>query len=155
MRGRVAMLAKMPAEAVAQAPPAKPIVISSPDITAIGNRAAENAVRSASDAFGTRIGRETIGLCNSRSVRGFSTTAAGDVCITGLYVDHVAWLDARLRRMTNIRVGLSALGIPFPAPTGIVDYGFRTPGDDAAISLLVSGGRWGSAPPCGPVISTA
>jgi iron complex outermembrane receptor protein len=39
---------------------------------ATGARAAENAVRSAGDAFGTSIGRETIGLYNAGNVRGFS-----------------------------------------------------------------------------------
>jgi iron complex outermembrane receptor protein len=145
MRSIVAMLAMMPAVAAAQLPPVSPVIAPSSDIAATGNRAAENAVRSASDAFGTSIGRETIGLYNGRNVRGFSPTAAGNVRIEGLYFDQVWGLNARLRRTTNIRVGLSALGIPFPAPTGIVDYGFRKPGDDAALSLLVSGDQWGSA----------
>jgi iron complex outermembrane receptor protein len=112
---------------------------------ATGNRAAENAVRNAGDAFGTSIGRETIGLYNSSSVRGFSPTAAGNVRIDSLYFDQVWALNPRLRRTTNIRVGLSALGIPFPAPTGIVDYGFRRPGDNAALSVLGSINQWGNA----------
>lgn len=112
---------------------------------ATGQRAAENAVRSAGDAFGTSIGRETIGLYNSSNVRGFSPTAAGNIRIDDMYFDQVWGLNSRLRRTTNIRVGLSALGIPFPAPTGIVDYGFRKPGDAAALSALVSGNQWGSA----------
>jgi len=56
---------------------------------ATGARAAENAVRSAGDAFGTSIGRETIGLYNAGNVRGFSPTAAGNVRIDGLYFDQV------------------------------------------------------------------
>jgi len=112
---------------------------------ATGQRAAENAVCSAGDAFGTTIGRETIGLYNSSNVRGFSPTAAGNIRIDDMYFDQVWGLNSRLRRTTNIRVGMSALGIPFPAPTGIVDYGFRKPGDAAALSALVSGNQWGSA----------
>lgn len=112
---------------------------------ATGQRAAENAVRQANDAFGTSIGREAIGLYDSDSVRGFSPTAAGNVRIDGLYFDQVWGLNSRLSRTTDIRVGLSALGLPFPAPTGIVDYGFRKPGDDAALSVLVSGNQWGNA----------
>jgi len=111
---------------------------------ATGERAAENAVRSAADAFGTSIGRETIGLYNSDNVRGFSPTAAGNVRIDGLYFDQVWGLNPRLRRTTNIRVGLSALGSPFPAPTGIVDYAFRTPGDKTAFSLLAAANQWGN-----------
>lgn len=112
---------------------------------ATGARAAENAVRGASDAFGTSIGRETIGLYNAGNVRGFSPTAAGNVRIDGLYFDQVWGLNPRLRRATTIRVGLSALGSPFPAPTGIVDYAFRKPGDDAALSVLGALNQWGNA----------
>ncbi|OSZ71088.1 hypothetical protein CAP39_07810 [Sphingomonas sp. IBVSS1] len=112
---------------------------------ATGARAAENAVRSAGDAFGTSIGRETIGLYNAGNVRGFSPTAAGNVRIDGLYFDQVWGLNPRLRRATTIRVGLSALGSPFPAPTGIVDYAFRKPGDDAALSVLGAFNQWGNA----------
>ncbi len=112
---------------------------------ATGARAAENAVRSAGDAFGTSIGRETIGLYNAGNVRGFSPTQAGNVRIDGLYFDQVWGLNPRLRRATSIRVGLSALGSPFPAPTGIVDYAFRKPGDDAALSVLGALNQWGNA----------
>ena len=122
--------------------PAAPLIDTT---AATGQRAAENAVRSADDAFGTSIGRETIGLYNSGNVRGFSPTAAGNIRIDSLYFDQVWGLNSRLRRTTNIRVGLSALGIPFPAPTGIVDYGFRKPGADPALSMLVSANQWGSA----------
>ena len=111
---------------------------------ATGARAADNAVRSAADAFGTTIGRETIGLYNAENARGFSPTAAGNVRIEGLYFDQVWELGARLQRTTQIRVGLSALGSPFPAPTGIVDYAFRTPGDETALSLLAALNQWGN-----------
>ena len=100
---------------------------------ATGARATENAVRSAGDAFGTSIGRETIGLYNADNVRGFSPTQAGNVRIDGLYFDQVWGLNPRLRLTTTIRVGLLALGSPFPAHTGIVDYAFRKPGDEAAV----------------------
>lgn len=111
---------------------------------ATGARTAENAVRSAADAFGTIVGRETIGLYSPESVRGFSPTAAGNVRIDGLYFDQVWELGARLQRTTQIRVGLSALGSPFPAPTGIVDYAFRTPSDERALSLLGEINQWGN-----------
>ena len=100
---------------------------------ATGARAAENAVRSAGDAFGTSIGRETIGLYNADNVRGFSPTQAGNVRIDGLYFDQVWGLNPRLRLTTIFRVGLLALCSPFPARTGIVDYAFRKPGDEAAV----------------------
>lgn len=113
-------------------------------IAATGSRAEENAVRQAGDAFGTSIGRETIGLYNQQNVRGFSPVAAGNVRIDGLYFDPVIVPTNRISRTTTIRVGLSALGSPFPAPTGIVDFGFRRPGDKAAASILAGIDAWGT-----------
>jgi iron complex outermembrane receptor protein len=136
--------------AVAQVPPPEDRGLAVPpppaeaDIAATGSRAAENAVRQAGDAFGTSVGREVSGLYNRDRVRGFSPVIAGNVRIDGLYFDPVATPSSRLSRATIIRVGPSALGSPFPAPTGIVDFGFRRPGDDAAASLLVAINTWGT-----------
>ncbi len=111
-------------------------------VAATGSRSAENAVRQAGDAFGTSIGREVSGLYNRDRVRGFSPVAAGNVRIDGLYFDPVVTPSSRLVRATTIRVGPSALGSPFPAPTGIVDLGFRRPGAEAAASLLIGYNSW-------------
>lgn len=108
-------------------------------------RAAENVVTQAEDAFGTSIGRETIGLYSSGSVRGFSPVSAGNTRIDTLYFDQVQSPNARIRRSTNIRVGLSALGFPFPAPTGIVDYALKTPGRDRTLSAYLSVDSWRGA----------
>lgn len=106
-------------------------------------RAAENAVASAADAFGTRIGREAIGLYGPGSVRGFSPTAAGNVRIEGLYFDQQAGLTARIQSGSRILVGIASQADPFPAPTGIVDISLRgssTPG----VSALLLGGPYRS-----------
>lgn len=108
-------------------------------------RAGENAVTQAEDAFGFSVGRESLGLYSASNVRGFSPFAAGNVRIEGLYFDPFITLVQRLRRSTSIRVGLSAQGYPFPSPTGIVDYSFRKPGDDASLSTLVSADSYGNA----------
>jgi iron complex outermembrane receptor protein len=118
------------------APPAAPVV------AATGSRSAENAVRQAGDAFGTSIGREVSGLYNRDRVRGFSPVVAGNVRIDGLYFDPIVTPSSRLVRATVIRVGPSALGSPFPAPTGIVDLGLRRPGQEAAASLLIGYNTW-------------
>ena len=125
-------------------PPAdEPDLAPPPDVVAAtGSRSAENAVRQAGDAFGTSIGREVSGLYNRDRVRGFSPVVAGNVRIDGLYFDPVVTPSSRLVRATVIRVGPSALGSPFPAPTGIVDLGLRRPGDEAAASLLVGYNTW-------------
>lgn len=132
------LFATVPAIAQTAPPPPAPL-------TAAGARAAENAVRQAGDAFGTVIGREEIGLYSAGQVRGFSPVDAGNVRIAGLYFDPVVFPSDRISGATLIRVGPSALGSPFPAPTGIVDLGLRLPGDAAGASLLVSGDSWGSS----------
>jgi iron complex outermembrane recepter protein len=118
----------------------QPAPVSTP---AAGNRAGENAVRGAGDAFGTVIGREEIGLYSADDIRGFSPVAAGNVRIDGLYFDPVAFPSDRISGATSIRVGPSALGSPFPSPTGIVDIGLRLPDEDAAGSALVSADSFG------------
>lgn len=99
----------------------------------------------AQDAFGFSVGRESLGLYSANNVRGFSPFRAGNVRIEGLYFDPFLTLLTRLRQSTSIRVGLSAQGYPFPSPTGIVDYSFRKPGDEATLSALVSGDSYGNA----------
>jgi len=101
------------------------------------------AVSAADDAFGTSVGRESIGLYSASSVRGFSPTAAGNVRIEGLYFDQVWNLPQRLRGAQAIRVGLSAQGQAFPAPTGVVDVRLRRPGERASVDLAVGGDAWG------------
>jgi iron complex outermembrane receptor protein len=130
------LLLAAPAAAQTPPPPA--------DIAATGARAAENAVRQAGDAFGSTVGREVIGIYNQMNVRGFSPIAAGNVRIDGLYFDPVVPPSTRVSRTTTIRVGLSALGSPFPAPTGLVDFGFRRPGNAAAGSALLLADAWGT-----------
>lgn len=106
-------------------------------------RADENAVRQAEDAFGTTIGRETIGIYSSGSVRGFSPIAAGNARIDGLYFDQATPPNARIRRSSSIKVGLSAQGYLFPAPTGVVDYALRRPGSAALLSATVGANSFG------------
>ena len=129
--------------AVAAGQPA-PAGSTAPVVAATGSRADENAVRQSGDAFGSTIGREVIGIYNQMNVRGFSPVAAGNVRIDGLYFDPVVTPNSRISRTTTIRVGLSALGSPFPAPTGLVDFGFRRPGDKAAASVLIGADAWGT-----------
>ena len=89
---------------------------------AMAQRTSENLVTQSADAFGKTIGSEKIGLYNAEDVRGFNPVDAGNVRIEGLYFDHVERVPARIVEGSTVRVGLSAQGVPFPAPTGIVDY---------------------------------
>ena len=90
-------------------------------------RAGENAVMSADDAFGTSIGDQTVGLYSSGSARGFSPQQAGNIRLDGLYFDQQMELSDALTGRTAMRVGLSTQSYPFPAPTGIADVQMRRP----------------------------
>ncbi|MEM1191671.1 MAG: TonB-dependent receptor [Pseudomonadota bacterium] len=102
--------------------------------TAFAQRAEENAVTSANDAFGRRVGSEQIGLYGPGNVRGFSAISAQNVRIEGLYFDRQAPFTSAIEESSSIKVGISALGYSFPAPTGIVDYSLRRVGDGQVIS---------------------
>ncbi len=121
------------APAASPTPPAGQVRSGSASI-AIVNRSEENVITQASDAFGTSVGDETIGLYSGGNVRGFSAFAAQNVRIEGLYFDSQAAFSDAVRAGSTIQVGISALGYPFPAPTGIVDFSLRRVADTPVIS---------------------
>lgn len=106
-------------------------------------RTDENAVESAEDAFGTSVGNERVGLYFPQSARGFSPIQAGNVRINGMYIDYQADFSDRLTSGSNVRVGLTAQGYPFPAPTGVADFALRLPGPKAIASTVVGIGPFG------------
>ena len=102
------------------------------------SRSDENAVTQAEDAFGFSVGRESLGIYNAGTARGFSPTAAGNIRIDGLYFDQMYNLAGTVLDSTSIKVGLSAQGYPFAAPSGIVDLSLRRPGDKSGASLVTT-----------------
>lgn len=100
-------------------------------------RASENVVTSAEDAFGSSIGDDSVGLYSQNEARGFSPKDAGNMRIEGLFYDQQGGFGfgSYLSQSTTIRVGLSAQSYPFPAPTGIADIRLRLPGDKAIASV--------------------
>ena len=108
---------------------------------AAAQRTGENAVTSADDAFGTSVGNETIGLYGIGEVRGFSPGAAGNIRIDGLYMGGIVIGNQRIQSGSNVRVGLTAQGYPFPAPTGIVELSLRPAGNEPALSGVLYGGQ--------------
>lgn len=111
---------------------------------ALAQRADENAVRAAGDAFGTSVGNERIGLYNAGDVRGFSPIAAGNIRVEGLSVTEHGGFTSRVVSGSTIRVGLTAQGYPFPAPTGIADYSLRSSGNEAVLSPVLYLGPYGT-----------
>jgi iron complex outermembrane receptor protein len=101
---------------------------------AAAQRADQNAARAAEDAFGVSYANESVGLYDEEDVRGFSPLDAGNVRIEGLYFDQQTDLSYRVVDSSIIRIGLTAIDYPFPAPTGIAD--FRLP--DAPKALVLS-----------------
>jgi iron complex outermembrane recepter protein len=110
---------------------------------AAAQRANENAVTSAGDAFGSSVGNERVGIYNPGQARGFSPVQAGNVRLEGLYFDPQADLDQRLTAGTTMRVGISAQSYPFSSPTGIADFSLRKAGDQAVLSTVLTHGPWG------------
>lgn len=110
---------------------------------AVAQRTDDNAVTQSDDAFGKTVGDEQIGLYNADNVRGFSPVDAGNVRIEGLFFDQQAGLTDRLTDGSAIRVGISAQGYPFPAPTGIADFSLRRPGTKNIVSAALNYGPYG------------
>jgi iron complex outermembrane receptor protein len=108
---------------------------------AFAQRTGENAVTSADDAFGTSVGNETIGLYSIGEVRGFSPQVAGNIRIDGLYMGGIVIGNQRIQAGSNVRVGLTAQGYPFPAPTGIVELALRPAGNQPALSGVLYAGQ--------------
>jgi iron complex outermembrane receptor protein len=104
---------------------------------ALAQRSDENAVKAAGDAFGTSVGNEKIGLYGAGDVRAFSPSAAGNIRVEGLSVTEHGGFTGRIASGSTIRVGLTAQGYPFPAPTGIADYALRSSGNEAVLSPIL------------------
>jgi iron complex outermembrane receptor protein len=112
---------------------------------AVAQRADDNAIADAEDAFGSTDGGEDLGLYDPFNVRGFSPIDAGNVRIEGVYFDRQADLSPRLQEGNRIRVGLSAATYAFPAPSGVVDYRLRTPGQQPMVSVVTQANSFGGA----------
>jgi iron complex outermembrane receptor protein len=100
--------------------------------------AADNPVSSADDAYGLKLGLESVGIYSPGLVRGFNPQAAGNVRIDGLYFDQQGALSQRVVEGSTIKVGVSEIGYSFPAPTGIVDYDLRHAGGDTPRGTIIA-----------------
>ena len=100
--------------------------------------ASDNPINSADDAFGLTLGLESVGIYNPGSVRGFSPISAGNVRIDGMYFDLQGAPSNRVVEGSTIHVGVSEIGYPFPAPTGIADYNLRNAGGDTPTATIIA-----------------
>jgi iron complex outermembrane receptor protein len=106
--------------------------------TVRAQHASDDPVASANDGFGLTLGLESIGLYGPGFVRGFNPQTAGNVRIDGLYFDQQGPLSNRVVEGSTIRIGVSEIGYAFPAPTGIVDYTLRHPGNGTPSATIVA-----------------
>jgi iron complex outermembrane recepter protein len=100
--------------------------------------ASDNPIDSADDAFGLTLGLESVGIYNPGAVRGFSPITAGNVRIDGMYFDLQGAPSNRVVEGSTILVGVSEIGYPFPAPTGIADYNLRNVGGDTPTATIIA-----------------
>jgi len=107
----------------------------------LAQRADENAVNAAQDAFGTRVGSEDVGLYSASNARGFNPQDAGNMRLEGIYFDQQSTLCGRIQRGQTIRVGLPAQNFAFPAPTGIVDITIYQPTGETLVSTTAQVAR--------------
>ncbi|MEH6415981.1 TonB-dependent receptor domain-containing protein [Pseudomonas sp. CGJS7] len=91
-------------------------------------QAQEDPTQSAGDAFGQRIGQESIGLYSESLVRGFNLQEAGNYRLNDAYFVRAANPSDAVIEAVQVRVGPSALNLSFPAPSGSVHYRL-IPGD--------------------------
>jgi len=89
--------------------------------------AQDNAVRSAADAFGERVGIEQLGLYNEGQVRGFDLQSGGAYRINDAYFVRASPLNDPVLAGVGVRVGVNAARLPYPAPSGVVNYRLREP----------------------------
>lgn len=97
--------------------------------------AQDNAVRSAADAFGERVGTEQAGLYTESQVRGFDLNDSGAYRIDGAYFSRAAALNDPVLAGVSVRVGVNAARLAYPAPTGVVNYRLRQAGPENTLRI--------------------
>lgn len=88
----------------------------------------DNAVTSAADAFGERVGTEQSGLYSETQVRGFDLNDSGAYRIDDAYFSRAAAMNDPVLAGVGVRVGVNAVRLAYPAPSGVVNYRLRKAG---------------------------
>jgi iron complex outermembrane receptor protein len=99
--------------------------------------AQESAVKSAADAFGERVGTEQSGLYSETQVRGFDLNESGAYRIDDAYFSRAAALNDPVLAGVGVRVGVNAVRLAYPAPSGVVNYRLRQAGSENELKLGV------------------
>ena len=99
--------------------------------------AQDSAVKSAADAFGERVGTEQSGLYTETQVRGFDLNDSGGYRIDDAYFSRAAALNDPVLAGVGVRVGVNAVRLAYPAPSGVVNYRLRQAGPANELRLGV------------------
>jgi iron complex outermembrane recepter protein len=111
--------------------------------SASAERAQQNAVVDAEDAFGNSTGYQTIGLYTPTDARGFNPQQAGNLRIEGFYFDYPStYVTPCLVSATTMRVGIAAQNYAFPAPSGVADLTLATPDQGRGLSAVLTSGSY-------------
>ena len=97
-------------------------------LAAASAAAQDSAVNSAADAFGERVGTEQSGLYSETQVRGFDLNDSGAYRIDDAYFSRAAALNDPVLAGVGVRVGVNAVRLAYPAPSGVVNYRLRQAG---------------------------
>jgi iron complex outermembrane recepter protein len=97
--------------------------------------AQDSALTSAADAFGERVGTEQSGLYTETQVRGFDLNDSGAYRIDDAYFSRAAALNDPVLAGVGVRVGVNAVRLAYPAPSGVVNYRLRAAGPTNELRL--------------------
>jgi iron complex outermembrane recepter protein len=86
----------------------------------------DNAILNARDAFGERVGVETVGIYTESQVRGFNLANTGAYRIEGAYFVRDATLPDTVLAGVSVRAGVNAARLAYPSPSGVVDYRLKS-----------------------------
>ena len=94
------------------------------------------AAKSAADAFGERVGIDSVGLYSEYQTRGFNLLATGGTFrLDGFYFAPATSPSESLIEGASVDVGIAATALDLPSPTGVVVYRLRTPGATDGVRL--------------------
>jgi iron complex outermembrane receptor protein len=97
--------------------------------------AQDSALNSAADAFGERVGTEQSGLYTETQVRGFDLNDSGAYRIDDAYFSRAAAMNDPVLAGVGVRVGVNAVRLAYPAPSGVVNYRLRQAGPTNELRL--------------------
>ena len=100
-------------------------------------QAQDSAVAVAADAFGERVGTEQSGLYSESQVRGFDLGESGAYRIDDAYFSRAAALNDPVLAGVGVRVGVNAVRLAYPAPSGVVNFRLREAGPDDQLRIGV------------------